>query len=77
LVDEGFIEQRLDDEDGRRRLLHLLDKGHDIEIQLTKRQARRIASAFANVGAEAQKGFKDVLRGIINEKDRGRVSADD
>ncbi|MBL6931527.1 MAG: MarR family transcriptional regulator [Rhodospirillales bacterium] len=77
LVDEGFIEQRLDEEDGRRRLLHLLDKGHEIEILLTIKQARRINAAFAHVGAEAQKGFKDVLRGIINEKDRGRVSADD
>ncbi len=74
LVDDGFIEQRLDEQDGRRRLLHLLDKGQEIELQLTKRQAKRISAAFDDVDAVAQKGFKDVLRGIINEKDRGRVS---
>ncbi len=74
LVDEGFIEQRLDENDGRRRLLYLLDKGHEIEAQLTARQAERINAAFEGVGADAAKGFKEVLRGIINEKDRGRVS---
>lgn len=74
LVDEGFIEQRQDAGDGRRRLLHLADKGDDIEALLTARQAERIAAAFAAVGPEARKGFKDVLRGIINEQDRQRVS---
>jgi len=77
LLDEGFIEQRLDADDGRRRLLYLLDKGDKIETLLTTRQAERIASAFAGVGADGQKGFKDVLRGIINEKDRQRVSGAD
>lgn len=74
LVDEGFIEQRLDENDGRRRLLYLLDKGRAIEAQLTVRQAKRIAAAYKSLDAEAAQGFKDVLRGIINEKDRGRVS---
>jgi len=74
LVDEGFIEQRLDEQDGRRRLLHLLDKGHEIEALLTAKQAERIAAAFDGASPEAAKGFKDVLRGIINKKDRGRVS---
>ncbi len=74
LVDEGFIEQRLDAGDGRRRLLHLLDKGVKIEALLTARQAERIAAAFECVGPDARQGFKDVLRGIINKKDRQRVS---
>jgi len=74
LVDEGFIEQRLDEMDGRRRLLHLLDKGREIEILLTTRQAERISAAFEQVGGDAASAFKDVLRHIINEKDRVRVS---
>ena len=74
LVDDGFIEQRLDDKDGRRRLLHLLDKGREIEILLTTRQAERISTAFDQAGSDAADAFKDVLRHIINEKDRGRVS---
>jgi DNA-binding MarR family transcriptional regulator len=74
LVDEGFIEQRPDLKDGRRRLLHLLDKGSKIEILLTSCQAERISIAFDHAGDDVAGVFKDVLRGIINEKDRGRVS---
>lgn len=74
LVDEDFIEQRLDENDGRRRLLHLLDKGQRLEARLTERQAERIAGAYERAGEDAARGFKDVLRGIINESDRGRVS---
>jgi DNA-binding MarR family transcriptional regulator len=74
LVDEGFIEQRLDQKDGRRRLLYLLDKGSEIEILLTTRQAERISTAFDQAGDDVAGIFKDVLRAMINEKDRGRVS---
>ena len=76
LVDEGFVEQRQDDADGRRRLLYLGDKGRDLENLLTARQGRRIAGAYAAAGADAIKGFRSILRGIINEGDRGRVSGD-
>ena len=74
LVDEGFIEQRLDQKDGRRRLLYLLDKGSEIEILLTTRQAERISTAFDQAGDDVAGIFKDVLRAMINEKDRGWVS---
>ena len=73
LVDEGFIEKRLDQKDGRRRLLYLLPKGSEIEILLTKLQAERIRAAFQLAGEDVEGIFKNVLRGIINEKDRGRV----
>ncbi len=76
LVDEGFVEQRQDDADGRRRLLYLGDKGRDLENLLTARQGRRIAGAYAAAGPDAIKGFRSILRGIINEGDRGRVSGD-
>ena len=74
LIDECFIEQRLDLKDGRCRLLYLLDKGIEIELLLTTRQAERISTAFDQVGDDVAGIFKDVLRGMINEKDRGRVS---
>jgi len=77
LVDEGFVEQREDLKDGRRRLLHLMEKGVNIEALLTARQAERIQAAYQGAGPDARKGFKDVLRGIINEKDRQRVSGAD
>lgn len=70
LVDEGFIEQRRDAADRRRRLLHLLEKGRHIEAMLTARQADRMAAAFAAAGPDAGRGFTEVMRGIINKKDR-------
>ncbi len=73
LVEEGFIEKRLDHKDGRRRLLYLLKKGSEIEILLTRLQAKRIRAAFELSGENVESAFKNVLRGIINEKDRGRV----
>tara|TARA_Y100001936_G_C16053339_1_gene659288 strand:+ start:1435 stop:1929 length:495 start_codon:yes stop_codon:yes gene_type:complete len=73
LVEEGFIEKRLDHKDGRRRLLYLLKKGSEIEILLTRLQAKRIRAAFELAGENVESAFKNVLRGIINEKDRGRV----
>lgn len=80
LVDEGFIEQRTDAFDGRRRLLFLLDAGQNLERQLTECQARRIARAYthakAKAGAGAGDNFRAVLRGIINEDDRHRVGGD-
>jgi DNA-binding MarR family transcriptional regulator len=74
LVDKGFVEKRLDQRDGRRRLLYLSDKGSEIEILLTTLQAERISTAFDQAGDDVAGVFKDVLRGIINEKDRGRLS---
>ena len=74
LVNKGFIEKRLDQRDGRRRLLYLLDKGSEIEILLTRLQAERISNAFDRAGEDVAGIFKDVLRGIINEKDRERFS---
>lgn len=77
LVEDGFIEQRSDAEDRRRRLLHLTDKGTVLERELTERQSRRIAEAYRLAGADNVAGFRTVLRGIINEKDRSRVAETD
>lgn len=74
LLDEGFIEQRTDIADRRRRLLFLTAKGADLEILLTQRQCLRIAGAYRAAGAEAVDGFRAVLRGIINEEDRSRFA---
>lgn len=74
LIEEGFVDQSTDDEDRRRRLLNLTDKGRNLEALLTERQSRRIARAYREAGAEAVEGFRRVLRGIINEDDRERVA---
>ncbi|NQV82417.1 MAG: winged helix-turn-helix transcriptional regulator [Rhodospirillales bacterium] len=74
LIAEGFILQRTDDTDRRRRRLYLTAQGADLERRLTERQSQWIAAAYREVGADAIEGFRAVLRGIINDKDRTRFA---
>jgi len=74
LINDGFVHQRTDKADRRRRRLYLTAKGADLERLLTDRQSQRVAGAFRAAGAEAVEGFRTVLRGIINEEDRQRVA---
>ena len=77
LIREGFIVQRSDRRDRRRRLLELTDRGHDLERQLTENQRRRMARAYRNAGAESVAGFRTVLRNLIDEQDRRRFEPRD
>lgn len=70
LVDEGFIEQRTGLNDRRQRLLYLTGKGQKLEQDLSKNQSRRIAEAYRQAGADAVDGFRKVLMGITDEKER-------
>ena len=74
LIDDGFILQRTDAADLRRRHLYLTTKGADLERRLSERQSQRIMRAYQDAGAEAVQGFRAVLRAIINEEDRARVA---
>lgn len=74
LVDEGYVHHESDPADRRRRMLSLTDKGRQLENRLTVCQCRRIAAAYEKSGAEAVDGFRTVLRQIIDEPDRDRVS---
>ena len=73
LIDEGFVEQVTDSQDRRRRLLALTSKGSELEALLTKHQSQRVSAAFNAAGPQAIEGFRQILRGIINEEDRERV----
>lgn len=73
LVEEGFIDQRADPSDRRRKLLTLTDKGKELEHELTSTQMARFARAYRETGAEAVEGFRRVLSGIINPEDRARI----
>lgn len=73
LIDEGFVAQETDAEDRRRRLLALTKKGKDLDLRLTERQSRKIAGAYQAAGPLAVDGFRQILRGIINEEDRAHV----
>ncbi len=77
LLKEGFIEQLTDEEDRRRRLLYLTQRGRDLESLLTERQSKLIARAYREAGAEAVAGFCTVLNGIINDTDRERFKLEE
>lgn len=68
LVIEGFVSQRVDPKDGRRRLLALTQKGAALESELTAVQMRRFARAYREAGADAVGGFKQVLGGLRNTR---------
>lgn len=70
LVEEGFVEQRTGQTDRRQRLLFLTEKGEALEKELTEKQRKRIALAYREAGAEAVEGFRKVLQGITDEKER-------
>jgi len=75
LIEEGFVEQKTDEHDRRRRLMTLTEKGTSLEALLTEAQSRRIAGAFGESGADAIDGFRLILKNIINEEDRERIEA--
>ena len=72
LMYENFVEQRMDADDRRRRLLFLTEKGRGLENELTEKQCALIAKAYRQAGASAVAGFRTVMLGIINETDRQR-----
>ena len=73
LVEEGFIEQRQGTRDRRQRLLHLTNKGTELEGQLSSLQHARVARAFREAGGDAVAGFRKVLTGLIDAEDREKV----
>ena len=70
LVHEEFLLQRPGTQDRRKRLLDLTEKGSILEKRLSKNQRDRIARAYRDAGAEAVEGYRKVILGMINEKDR-------
>lgn len=72
LIARGYVAQRADAVDRRRRRLFLTEKGAALERDLTRRQSRLIARAFAAAGAGARTGFEVVLLGLIEAGDRKR-----
>lgn len=75
LMREGFIVQRSDRGDRRRRRLYLTAEAQALERALTERQSARIAAAWAVAGDGAAGGFRAVLRAMINAEDRSRFGA--
>ena len=73
LVEQGFIAQRADPADRRRKQLSLTEPGRLLERELSTPQMTRFARAYREAGAEAVDGFRRVLTGIVNPEERVRV----
>ena len=72
LVREGFVTQTQGPRDRRQRLLNLTPKGEELERRLSENQRALVARAYREAGAEAVEGFRKVLLGMIEEKDRAK-----
>jgi DNA-binding MarR family transcriptional regulator len=75
LVREGFVAQRVDRRDKRKRLLELTAKGVELERRLSADQRQRIAAAYRRAGPEAVEGYRRVLSLMVNERDRERLES--
>lgn len=72
LVSDEFVSVQKAQEDRRRRLLKLTDKGLELERRLSEVQRARIGAAYRAAGGNAVAGYREVLLGIIDETDRQR-----
>lgn len=72
LMRGGFVVQRADSRDRRRRRLYLSDEAMAMERMLSEAQAERLGAAIAAAGPEAARGFRAVLREMIDAEDRKR-----
>jgi DNA-binding MarR family transcriptional regulator len=73
LVDRDYVAQTPGLGDRRQRLLRLTAAGEALERRLFARQKARLAEAFHAAGPEAQGGFREVMRGIMDESARAWV----
>jgi DNA-binding MarR family transcriptional regulator len=74
LMREGFVVQRTDVADRRRRRLYLTPAAEALERTLTERQSARLAAAWTSAGDAAASGFRAVLRAMIDPEDRSRFA---
>jgi DNA-binding MarR family transcriptional regulator len=73
LVEEGYVEQKKGVRDRRQRLLHLTEKGRELERRVSEKQRARVAKAYQEAGAEAVEGYRKVLLGLVDGADRTTV----
>jgi DNA-binding MarR family transcriptional regulator len=73
LVADGLVESRVGRVDRRQRNLHLTERGHGLERDLSAAQRRRMRTAFAHAGPDAVAGFRAVLEQMIEPELRARV----
>lgn len=74
LIDEGFIVQETGEDDRRKRLLSVTQKGEELEKTLSAAQRRLLGDAFSRIDANAVAGFQSVLMGLMAAHNRGRFT---
>lgn len=74
LIEQGFVRQDKGVQDKRQRLLHLTDKGIELERNLSALQRDRMARAYRESGVEAVAGFWKVLTGLIDQDEQQNVA---
>lgn len=72
LIEDGLVRQEVGKDDRRKRLLFLTEKGQQFERMLAEAQRERLSIAFRDAGPEAVRGFRLVLEGLVDEKDRAK-----
>lgn len=75
LVSEGFVLQRAGDIDRRERRLYLTAKGSRLADKLTSLQVKRIESALAAAGPDADSATRRFLFAMIADGHRPKVEA--
>ena len=70
LVDRGFVLQKTDSQDRRRRRLYLTRAGKALENLASAPQQQRLSRAFHSAGPEAVEGYLQVLWALADEADR-------
>ena len=73
LIERGYVAQTPGLGDRRQRLLRLTNAGAALEQRLFGSQKARLAEAFQVAGPVAQRGFHEVMRGIMDNSARAWV----
>ena len=73
LIEQGLVRQDRGARDRRQRLLFLTAEGEALERRVSAPQRDRVARAYREAGAEAVAGYRKVLAGLIDERDREGV----
>ena len=74
LIDEGFITQEAGVSDRRERLLYVTPQGRSLANQLLELQSKRIKSAMADAGPEAEDIVAKFLLAVVSPDDRRTVT---
>ncbi|MFZ5834842.1 MAG: MarR family winged helix-turn-helix transcriptional regulator [Pseudomonadota bacterium] len=73
LLKQGYVEQRPGQHDKRQRLLYLTAKGRTFSANLSVQQEERVRKAFDAAGADAVRGYLQVLENLIDAEHRSLI----